>query len=78
MLYLAKEVGVGKNLNMPTKIECGLVTCIYNDKSRKKYGICRRNDITLKFRLAGDFGKGNIVFIECLMMELLNADSRSS
>ena len=55
---------------MPTKIDCGLNTCKFNDKSNGRFGTCQREGIVLKYRMAGDFGKGNIVFIECMEMEL--------
>ena len=52
-----------------TEIECGIKPCKYNDKSKGKYGICKNEKVTLKLRFAGDFGKGAIFFIECLMYE---------
>ena len=55
-----------------TKVECALITCEHNDKSNGKYGYCQKENITLKYRMAGDFGRGNIVFVECLEMELPN------
>ncbi len=52
-------------------IECGITRCQYNELVNQKYGMCKKDGIvTLKWRLAGDFGKGAIVMIECLNMEL--------
>lgn len=51
---------------MPTKVDCPMSACIWNENKECKYpeGIC------LKWRFAADMGKGNIVCLECLMMEL--------
>lgn len=52
-------------------VECGIITCRLNDKSRGKYGVCQHpTGIVLKWRFAADFGKGSIVCMECLNMEL--------
>lgn len=53
-----------------TKVECSLLTCVYNDKSLCKSGICKRDGIVLKWRFAADMGKGNIVCVECMFFEL--------
>ena len=56
---------------MPYRVECGIVTCRFNDPFSKNYGWCMNPDnIVLKWRMAGDFGKGNIVFMECLQMDI--------
>ena len=54
------------------KVECGITTCKHNNLIKGKYGICNYNqgNIILKWRLAADMGKGTIVMVECLMMEL--------
>jgi hypothetical protein len=53
------------------KIECALVTCTHNKRFNEGYGYCESpHNIILKFRLAGDFGKGTIVMVECLKQEL--------
>jgi hypothetical protein len=51
--------------------ECAVITCKHNERFNNKYGYCRSvKNIVLKFRMAGDFGKGTIVFLECLNQEL--------
>ena len=53
------------------KVECACTTCIHNKVFSVRYGYCEcPQNIVLKFRLAGDFGKGTIVFLECLNQEL--------
>lgn len=53
------------------KVECAVIMCQYNKSFNKQYGYCEcPQNIVLKFRLAGDFGKGNIVFLECLQQKL--------
>lgn len=53
------------------KVECGVTMCKYNKRFNNKYGYCESPDnIILKFRLAGDFGKGTIVMVECLNQKL--------
>lgn len=53
------------------KIECAITTCVYNKRFNSSYGYCEHpKNIVLKFRLAGDFGKGTIVMLECLNQEL--------
>ena len=49
-----------------TKVECPLDTC-----KHVKKGICQKESIYLKWRMAGDFGKGNIVMVECYDLELI-------
>jgi len=60
--------------NMP-KVECAVITCKYNrpeESNDPNYGICHcPKDLILKFRFAGDFGRGNIVFLECINQELI-------
>ena len=52
---------------MPYKVECAVTSCTHNRRFNETYGycVCDKN-IVLKFRLAGDFGKGTIVMLECL------------
>ena len=55
--------------------ECGIISCKWNEPYDNKYGYCRyteleKRNIVLKFRLAADMGKGTIVMVECLQMEL--------
>jgi len=53
------------------KVECAVITCSHNNQYSTKYGYCEcPKDIILKFRLAGDFGKGTIVMLECLNQQL--------
>ena len=53
------------------KVECALTTCEHNKPFKAKYGYCEcPQNIILKFRMAGDFGKGTIVFLECLNLVL--------
>ena len=55
------------------KVECACTTCEHNKpiSGNLKYGYCEcPQNIVLKFRLAGDFGKGTIVFLECLNLIL--------
>jgi hypothetical protein len=53
------------------KVECGIVSCVYNKPFDAKYGYCEYDkNIVLKFRLAADMGKGTIVMVECLNMVL--------
>jgi hypothetical protein len=48
-------------------VECAVTSCIHNRKFNERYGYCDSpQNIVLKFRLAGDFGKGTIVMLECL------------
>lgn len=52
-------------------IECGITTCRHNVPMNQKYGECKcEENIILKFRIAADLGKGTIVMLECLNMEL--------
>jgi len=48
-----------------TKVECPLDTCKF-----VKDGICQKDNVVFKWRCAGDFGRGSIVMMECLMLEL--------
>ena len=53
------------------KVECAILTCRFNDKGDGKYGVCQyQPGIVLKWRLAADLGKGSLVLLECLNMEL--------
>lgn len=53
------------------KVECGIVSCVYNKPFNNKYGYCEYDkNIVLKFRLAADVGKGTIIMVECLNMTL--------
>ena len=47
-------------------IECPMITCIHNFEKQ-----CQKEKICLKWRFAADLGKGNIVCMECLDMELM-------
>jgi hypothetical protein len=47
------------------KVECPMVACKHNIMKE-----CNKESISLKWRLAADTGSGNIVFMECLQMEL--------
>ena len=56
-------------------IECGVTSCAYNQAKTGKYGLCSREErenknIVLKFRAAFDAGRGTIVMVECLNMQL--------
>ena len=52
-------------------VECAMLTCRLNDKSKGKYGLCRHPaGIVLKWRLAADLGKGSLVLMECLNMDI--------
>lgn len=56
-------------------IECGIISCAFCQPFDKKYGYCKHEEATgknivLKFRAALDAGKGTIVMMECLNMEL--------
>lgn len=56
-------------------IECGINSCVYCEPFDKSYGYCKHEErtskgIVLKFRMAFDAGKGTIVMVECLNMEL--------
>jgi len=52
-------------------VECGINNCKHCEKFNESYGYCRCPDnIVLKFRIAADFGKGTMVMVECLNMEL--------
>ena len=55
---------------MAKQVECACLMCAFNGKEGGSYGFCNNPKITLKFRLAGDFGKGTIVFLECLEQQL--------
>jgi hypothetical protein len=53
------------------KIECACTSCLLNEPFNNHYGYCQsEQNIVLKFRAAGDFGKGTIVFLECLNQTL--------
>jgi len=53
------------------KVECAMRGCVHNRPFNKDYGHCEADkDIVLKWRLAADFGRGNIVMMECLNLEL--------
>ena len=53
------------------QVECACITCLHNHPFNVHYGYCEsEKNIVLKFRLAGDFGKGTIVMLECLNQEL--------
>ncbi len=56
-------------------VECGIVSCVFNEPFDKSYGYCKYEErggkgIVLKFRMAFDASKGTIVMVECLNMEL--------
>ena len=51
---------------MPKEVECPMSTCIYNENRMCIYP----DRICLKWRFAADMGKGNIVCMECLMMQI--------
>jgi len=53
-----------------TKVECTLLTCVHNDKSLHRCGVCTLDTIYMKWRFAADMGKGNIVYMECLNFTL--------
>ena len=53
-----------------TTVECGCITCKWNDKSRGKYGLCQLAAVTLKWRFAADMGKGTVVCVEYMQLEL--------
>ena len=60
-----------------------MLTCKLNDKSKGKYGLCQHpSGIVLKWRLAADLGKGSLVLMECLNMDIEepkeNADEHKS
>ena len=53
------------------KVECGITSCAHCQPFDKQYGYCQcPANIVLKFRLAADMGKGTIIMVECLNMEL--------
>lgn len=53
------------------RIECNLLSCVHNDRSLGKYGVCQHSGpIHLKWRFAVDLGKGNVVCVECLELQL--------
>ncbi len=52
-------------------VECPLVGCTHNAKDRDAKGTCQLENIELKWRFAADMGKGNIVCMECLYLELV-------
>ena len=53
-----------------TKVECAALTCKWCEVCSEKYGICRKEDIILKFRAAIDFpGKGTVIYLECLEID---------
>ena len=53
------------------KVECGITTCRFNMPTEGKYGICCHNKgIVLKWRFAADMGKGTVICVECLNMEI--------
>jgi len=61
-----------------SKVECAVTTCRWCKPFSAKYGHCEYGgNIVLKFRLAGDFGKGTIVMLECLMQDLPDAENIS-
>ena len=56
-------------------IECGILTCFYNEPFDKKYGYCKHHEqtgknIVLKFRAAFNLSQGTIIMTECLNMDL--------
>ena len=51
---------------MPKAVECPMSSCIWNENKECKYD----GNFCLKWRFAADMGKGNIVCLECLMMQL--------
>jgi len=55
---------------VPTKIECPMRTCGWQEDGECKYpeGIC------LKWRAAANMGSGNIVLMECLMLEIIHKE----
>lgn len=55
---------------MATKVECSLITCTNNGKENKRSGVCKNQDISLKWRFAADMGRGSIVCVECLMFSI--------
>jgi hypothetical protein len=56
---------------MPSRVECGVVTCRHNEPFSREYGYCKYPEgIVLKWRLSADMGKGFIVMTECLQLEI--------
>ena len=51
---------------MPTKIECPMRTCVWQEDGECKYP----DALCLKWRAAADMGSGNIVLMECLIFEI--------
>ena len=54
------------------KVECGIITCKHNAPTENpKYGICMETKgVVLRWRFAVDMGKGSMVCVECLNMEI--------
>ena len=58
-----------------TKVECPMITCVYNKRMpEKNHGICNKDNIYLKWRFGGDFGKGKIFAVECLNFEIIEKE----
>jgi hypothetical protein len=56
-------------------VECGILSCCYNEPFDNKYGYCRHEEkeaknIVLKFRAAFNLTGGTIIMMECLNMTL--------
>ena len=53
-------------------VECPMPNCKWNENKMCVYP----KNICLKWRFAADMGPGNIVFMECLMMELVKPEEK--
>jgi len=49
-------------------LHCPMKSCVWNDRTEER---CKcKDEVWLKWRLAADMGRGNIVMMECVNMVL--------
>lgn len=54
-------------------LECPMTTCRHNINRE-----CGKDKVSLKWRFAADMGKGNIVCMECLQLDLGEGEKNAS
>lgn len=56
-------------------VECGITSCKWGEKINDSYVKCTYpKNIVLKWRAAADLGRGAIVMVECLQLEVNRGD----
>lgn len=52
------------------RVECGVTSCKWGTPINDSYVECNCPNIVLKWRAAADLGRGAIVMVECLQLEV--------